>query len=191
MKPRSCVAGWRTGYVTFPRGANTAARPIHAGRRLVVRTGRGRWQRPRADPDRVRGGSQLDQPAVLRQHGVDNRVFGSGNKALHNVVGGLGVFEGKGGDLRTGLPWQWVHDGERLAHEPLRLNGVVEAPVTAINDVLRPPPPKSARWWTTAGSTCSQWTTRARSPTATPASWAWALFTAPERGLRKRWRAWC
>jgi uncharacterized protein YbcC (UPF0753/DUF2309 family) len=68
---------------------------------------------------------------------VDNRVFGSGNKALHNVVGALGVFEGNGGDLRTGLPWQSVHDGERLAHDPLRLNVVVEAPVAAINDVLR------------------------------------------------------
>jgi hypothetical protein len=49
----------------------------------------------------------------------------------------VGVLEGNGGDLRTGLPWQSVHDGERLAHEPLRLNVVVEAPVAAINDVLR------------------------------------------------------
>ena len=38
-------------------------------------------------------------------------LFGSGNKVLHNVVGGnLGVFEGNG-DLRIGLSQQSVHDG--------------------------------------------------------------------------------
>ena len=67
---------------------------------------------------------------------VDNRVFGSGNKTLHNVVGRIGVLEGNAGDLRTGLPWQSVHDGERLQHEPLRLKVIIEAPVDAMNDVL-------------------------------------------------------
>jgi uncharacterized protein YbcC (UPF0753/DUF2309 family) len=67
---------------------------------------------------------------------VDNRVFGAGNKVLHNVVGRLGVIEGNGGDLRAGLPWQAVHDGERLVHEPLRLTVVIEAPITAINEVI-------------------------------------------------------
>lgn len=67
---------------------------------------------------------------------VNNRVFGAGNKTLHNVVGTIGVLEGNGGDLRIGLPWQSVHDGERLVHEPLRLSVVIEAPLPAINDVL-------------------------------------------------------
>ena len=67
---------------------------------------------------------------------VDNELFGSGNKTLHNVVGRIGVLEGNAGDLRTGLPWQSVHDGERLQHEPLRLNVIIEAPVDAMNDVL-------------------------------------------------------
>jgi uncharacterized protein YbcC (UPF0753/DUF2309 family) len=67
---------------------------------------------------------------------VDNRVFGSGNKTLHNVVGTIGVLEGNGGDLRTGLPWQSVHDGERPAHEPVRLNVVIEAPIEAMNAVI-------------------------------------------------------
>ncbi|MEZ5143006.1 MAG: DUF2309 domain-containing protein [Acidimicrobiales bacterium] len=67
---------------------------------------------------------------------VENRLFGSGNKTLHNVVGRMGVLEGNGGDLRTGLPWQSVHDGEDLQHEPLRLNVVIEAPIDAMNDVL-------------------------------------------------------
>jgi uncharacterized protein YbcC (UPF0753/DUF2309 family) len=68
---------------------------------------------------------------------VDNRVFGSGNKVLHNVVGTIGVLEGNGGDLRAGLPWQSLHDGESLIHEPVRLNVVIEAPVDAMTSVLR------------------------------------------------------
>jgi uncharacterized protein YbcC (UPF0753/DUF2309 family) len=67
---------------------------------------------------------------------VNNRLFGSGNKTLHNVVGALGVLEGNAGDLKTGLPWQSVHDGERFVHEPLRLNVFLEAPEEAINSII-------------------------------------------------------
>ncbi|MEQ8410753.1 MAG: DUF2309 domain-containing protein [Erythrobacter sp.] len=63
-------------------------------------------------------------------------VFGGGNKLIHNVVGGIGVIEGNSGRLRPGLPWQGVHDGEKLAHEPLRLSVMIEAPREAIIDVL-------------------------------------------------------
>jgi uncharacterized protein len=67
---------------------------------------------------------------------VAPRMFGGGNKLIHNVVGGLGVVEGNGGALRTGLPWQSVHDGSSYAHDPLRLTVCVEAPYDAINDIL-------------------------------------------------------
>ncbi|SMX41054.1 YbcC family protein [Maliponia aquimaris] len=67
-------------------------------------------------------------------------VFGGGNKLIHNVTGGIGVVEGNGGRLRPGLPWQAVHDGQHLAHEPLRLSVLVEAPEAAISDVLRKHP---------------------------------------------------
>ena len=67
---------------------------------------------------------------------VAPQAFGAGNKLLHNVVGGIGVFEGNGGLLRGGLPWQSVHDGDRLMHEPLRLSVVVAAPREAILDIL-------------------------------------------------------
>lgn len=67
---------------------------------------------------------------------VSPDLFGGGNKLLHNVVGGLGVLEGNGGKLRAGLPWQSVHDGHDLAHEPLRLTVCVEAPREAITDIL-------------------------------------------------------
>lgn len=68
---------------------------------------------------------------------VDNRRYGSGNKLLHNVVGGrLGVFEGNGGDLRIGLPLQSLHDGQTLRHTPLRLSVFIEAPRAAIDAVI-------------------------------------------------------
>ena len=67
---------------------------------------------------------------------VDNKKFGSGNKTLHNVVGGLGVLEGFAGDLRVGLPWQSVHDGTNFQHEPQRLNVIIEAPVDEMSKIL-------------------------------------------------------
>lgn len=67
---------------------------------------------------------------------VDNKNFGAGNKTLHNITGGIGVLEGSSGDLRVGLPWQAVHDGENYQHLPQRLNVVIEAPIEAINDIL-------------------------------------------------------
>ncbi|MGD8932526.1 MAG: DUF2309 domain-containing protein, partial [Chromatiales bacterium] len=68
---------------------------------------------------------------------VDNDTFGSGNKVLHNIVGGaIGVLEGNGGDLRVGLPLQSLHDGKRWVHEPLRLSVFIEAPDMAMDDVI-------------------------------------------------------
>jgi len=69
---------------------------------------------------------------------VDNRLYGSGNKVLHNVVGGrLGVFEGNGGDLRIGLPLQSLHDGYNLCHIPLRLSVFIEAPQSSIGAIIQ------------------------------------------------------
>ncbi|MEP1086530.1 MAG: putative inorganic carbon transporter subunit DabA, partial [Algoriphagus sp.] len=67
---------------------------------------------------------------------VDNKTFGSGNKTLHNVTAGLGVLEGYSGDLRVGLPWQAIHDGEKYQHQPEKLTVVIEAPIEAINVIL-------------------------------------------------------
>lgn len=69
---------------------------------------------------------------------VDPLRYGSGNKVLHNVVGGrLGVMEGAGGDLRIGLARQSVHDGTTWRHEPLRLSVLIEAPQHAIDGILQ------------------------------------------------------
>jgi uncharacterized protein YbcC (UPF0753/DUF2309 family) len=67
----------------------------------------------------------------------DPQRLGSGNKLLHNVVGGrIGVFEGNGGDLRIGLARKSLHDGERWLHEPLRLTVVIDASADAIEQVI-------------------------------------------------------
>ena len=67
-------------------------------------------------------------------------VFGAGNKLLHNVVGGIGVLEGSSGNMRAGLAWQSVHDGEQLRHEPLRLSVCIEGPVDAVTAILEKHP---------------------------------------------------
>ncbi len=68
---------------------------------------------------------------------VDNARYGSGDKVLHNVVGGnIGVFEGNGGDLRIGLPMQSLHDGQRFRHTPLRLSVFIQAPQASIDDIV-------------------------------------------------------
>lgn len=63
-------------------------------------------------------------------------VIGGGNKLLHNAVGGFGAVEGNSGTLRTGLPWQSVHDGAALVHEPLRLTVCVEAAREAMAAII-------------------------------------------------------
>jgi uncharacterized protein YbcC (UPF0753/DUF2309 family) len=67
---------------------------------------------------------------------TNNASFGGGNKVLHNIAARLGVMEGHAGDLRSGLPLQSVHDGERFVHEPRRLAAYIAAPETAIEAVL-------------------------------------------------------
>ncbi len=59
---------------------------------------------------------------------VDPVRHGAGTKPLHNVVGGIGVHEGPGGDLRVGLPLESVQFAGARVHEPMRLLAVVQAP---------------------------------------------------------------
>lgn len=67
---------------------------------------------------------------------TDNLHFGSGNKVLHNAVGGnIGVFEGNGGDLRTGLAMQSLHNGYDWMHQVLRLSVYLAAPKSAIKEI--------------------------------------------------------
>ncbi|MEE6208849.1 DUF2309 domain-containing protein [Salarchaeum sp. III] len=69
---------------------------------------------------------------------VDNAVYGSGSKVTQNPVGNVGVFQGNGGDLMTGLPLQSLYaDADTPYHQPLRLTAVVHAPVDRVTDLLR------------------------------------------------------
>lgn len=69
---------------------------------------------------------------------VDNGVYGSGSKITQNLRGNIGVVQGNGGDLMTGLPLQSLMvDDEQVYHQPLRLTAVIHAPVERVTDILR------------------------------------------------------
>ncbi|RDZ44608.1 DUF2309 domain-containing protein [Haloferax sp. Atlit-10N] len=68
---------------------------------------------------------------------VDNAVYGSGSKVTQNPVGNVGVYQGNGGDLMTGLPLQSLMAADdRPYHQPLRLSTIIHAPVDRVSDVL-------------------------------------------------------
>ncbi|MGN6625506.1 MAG: putative inorganic carbon transporter subunit DabA, partial [Tepidisphaeraceae bacterium] len=103
----------------------------------------------RLDPDRRVLTLILSAPMVVASwinlqyfaSTVDNDVFGSGNKAVHQRVGTIGVVLGNGGDLRTGLARQSVHDADgRWFHDPLRLQVIIEAAPDDIDAVLAEQP---------------------------------------------------
>jgi uncharacterized protein YbcC (UPF0753/DUF2309 family) len=68
---------------------------------------------------------------------VDPDVLGAGDKTAHNIVGGIGVLRGCGGDLQVGLPLQSVFDADRAYHEPMRLLVAVVAPRATLEAVVR------------------------------------------------------
>ena len=61
-----------------------------------------------------------------------NGVFGSGTKALHNVVGLVGVMQGAGSDLKPGLPAQ----GVAPLHEPMRAQIIVDADPARVASIV-------------------------------------------------------
>ena len=68
---------------------------------------------------------------------VDTAVYGSGSKVTQNPVGNVGVYQGNGGDLLTGLPLQSVRStDDEPYHQPLRLSTVVHAPVDHVTAIL-------------------------------------------------------
>ena len=68
---------------------------------------------------------------------VDSGVHGSGSKITHNPVGNIGVYQGNGGDLLTGLPMQSVAAGpDDPYHQPLRLSTVIHASIDTVERVL-------------------------------------------------------
>jgi uncharacterized protein YbcC (UPF0753/DUF2309 family) len=99
----------------------------------------------RTDPDGDALEAILTGPMVVTQWincqyyfaTVDNAAYGSGSKVTQNPVGNVGVYQGNGGDLLTGLPQQSVNvTADDPYHQPLRLSTVVHAPVDTVTDVL-------------------------------------------------------
>ena len=100
---------------------------------------------PRTDDDgsaleAIVGGPMLVTQWINAQYyfsTVDTAAYGSGSKVTQNPVGNVGVYQGPGGDLLTGLPRQSVAapDGTPY-HQPLRLSTVIYAPVDRVTDAL-------------------------------------------------------
>ena len=68
---------------------------------------------------------------------IDNAVYGSGSKVTHNVTGKLGIVQGNGGDLMTGLPLQSLQlDDETPYHAPIRLLALIHAPIDRVEMIL-------------------------------------------------------
>ncbi len=96
------------------------------------------------DPDGVALETILTAPMVVAHwinaqyyfSTVDPDILSAGDKTAHNIVAGVGVVQGAGGDLRVGLPLQSLYDGDRAYHEPVRLLLVVEAPEMLLEAVI-------------------------------------------------------
>lgn len=72
---------------------------------------------------------------------LDNVAFGAGSKVTQNITGKIGVMQGNGSDLMTGLPLQSVFSDDQTAyHETLRLLTVVYAPRWLVDGILQVQP---------------------------------------------------
>ncbi|MGQ3890450.1 DUF2309 domain-containing protein [Legionella sp. CNM-4043-24] len=68
---------------------------------------------------------------------LDNTGFGSGSKITHNVTGKVGVMQGNGSDLMSGLPLQSVNiSDEEPYHRPQRLLTLVFGKRRIVGDIL-------------------------------------------------------
>ena len=99
---------------------------------------------PGVDPDGVALETILTAPMVVAHwinaqyyfSTVDPDVLSAGDKTVHNIVAGIGVGQGAGGDLQVGLPLQSLFDTDQAYHEPMRLLTVVQAPRTLLEAVI-------------------------------------------------------
>ena len=111
------------------------ARPVPRSPRLphVLRPDSGRCGA--TDPARVHSRpysrSAAGSTSSTTSRHVDPAGYGCGTKLPHNITSLVGVMDGAGSDLRTGLPWQMVE-----IHEPVRLLFVIETTPAAILRIM-------------------------------------------------------
>ncbi|MFN8050112.1 MAG: putative inorganic carbon transporter subunit DabA [Acidimicrobiales bacterium] len=74
--------------------------------------------------------------SLYRLSAIDPERCGAGTKTAHSLVGGVGVLDHPGGDLRTGLPRESVGAMAGVAHEPLRLLVVIDATTEQVDRAL-------------------------------------------------------
>lgn len=103
---------------------------------------------PALDPEAAVLTSILSAPAVVA-HWISSQYyfstvnperFGAGNKAIHNVLPGIGVLEGNLSDLKVGLPLQSTQFQAQPMHEPRRLIVVVYAPKKILDKAIEQSP---------------------------------------------------
>ncbi len=68
---------------------------------------------------------------------VEPDFYGSGNKAIHNILPNVGVIEGNQSDLKYGLPLQSVFFRSARRHEPVRLCVYIDADNALIQRIVR------------------------------------------------------
>ena len=127
------------GNAAFIVGPRAMTRGIDLQRRVFLHS-----YQAEVDPDGSALETILTAPMVVAQwincqyffSTVAPELFGAGTKTIHNVVAGVGVLAGHGGDLQLGLPRQSLTDGQSFGHEPMRLLTIVDAPLERIDMIV-------------------------------------------------------
>lgn len=119
------------------------SRGIDLGRRVFLHS-----YEPACDDDAAILSGILSAPAVVAHwisaqyffSTTDPTQFGAGNKAIHNVMPGVGVLEGNLSDLKIGLPQQSTYFQAQAIHEPRRLIVIVQAKQSILEKAIAASP---------------------------------------------------
>lgn len=131
------------GNATFIIGSRTLTKDINLEGRAFLNSHNYRLDPTGALLEGIMMGPMVVGQWINAEHyfsATDTEVYGSGSKIYHNVVGRIGIMSGPQSDLRSGLAWQSMMNGELPYHEPLRLFVVIEAPRERILQILERQP---------------------------------------------------
>ncbi len=132
-----------SGNASFVIGKRTLTRELNLGGRAFLNSHDYRLDPTGALLEGIFMGPMVVGQWINAEHyfsATDPEIYGSGSKIYHNVVGRVGIMSGPQSDLRTGLAWQSVANGDLTYHEPLRLFVTVEAPRQRILNIIERQP---------------------------------------------------